>query len=615
MIRIVVAAYMLQGASASLFTTTFVPYHGYAGSLMQVGGYCYLFDTYSVYPNTIRFICDLENFDPRCTPCGHATECTVGSGQANACGVHIHEGTSCSTNANGHYFSRSSSPWLDVVYSGLWPVAGVDRTLRTGYAEAQLEGRTVIVHDWGGERIACAVLVAPPPPPSPPLPPLPPSPPPPAWPTQAANPTVHHVSPGVDVIAATVATASDGDVIMLSDGRYTASGGSALVTISKSITIQARSQGAAILDAEGMRRVVAVRGGRVTLSGLVVRGGRALRGAGIHVSDSYLIVSDVEMTHNQAAVSNATDGVVGRCGILVDGGCWGDGGCSQDGQWVCTEGAAVYVTGNTVAQFFGCHIHKNTDSGIHVHGGTVAIHDTEFGRGTLQVTDVVAQIWVPSCSVCLWIRRSHLWEYSQLKTKGAQVCRCNVLAFWTPPPPPSVPPAPPISPPPSVPPPSSPPSSPPPLTCLNTCVTANDAVCQDGWRGAYGAICEYGTDCADCGERVRIEPSSPPSAHTPSVPGGVEPGGVEPNRTHNGTQDGIGTPVIVVGVVGGVVGVFAMSALVAALVRWKCARKRSEPSPWYGVWLPSACSSHPPPPPPESEVVTVSHHVHPTTFK
>ena len=55
---------------------------------------------------------------------------------------------------------------------------------------------------------------------------------------------------------------------------------------------------------------------------------------------------------------------------------------------------------------------------------------------------------------------------------------------------------------------SRPPPSAPPSKCLNTCVTAGDAICQDGGLGGFGTwetagvSCEYGTDCTDCGPRL-----------------------------------------------------------------------------------------------------------------
>lgn len=37
--------------------------------------------------------------------------------------------------------------------------------------------------------------------------------------------------------------------------------------------------------------------------------------------------------------------------------------------------------------------------------------------------------------------------------------------------------------------------------CSNTCSSANDGDCDDGGPGADYDVCEFGTDCGDCGER------------------------------------------------------------------------------------------------------------------
>ena len=60
------------------------------------------------------------------------------------------------------------------------------------------------------------------------------------------------------------------------------------------------------------------------------------------------------------------------------------------------------------------------------------------------------------------------------------------------------------------PPPSPPPSPPAPMLCLNTCqCCANDGSCGDGGSGSVARMCDYGTDCNDCGPRPF--PSPPPS--------------------------------------------------------------------------------------------------------
>ena len=80
-------------------------------------------------------------------------------------------------------------------------------------------------------------------------------------------------------------------------------------------------------------------------------------------------------------------------------------------------------------------------------------------------------------------------------------------------------PRPPLPPPPLPPlaPPSPPPLSPPPMVCMDTCATAGDGVCQDGGWQAFGSMCDFGTDCSDCGSRLLLDP--PPSP--PPLPPGA----------------------------------------------------------------------------------------------
>ena len=40
------------------------------------------------------------------------------------------------------------------------------------------------------------------------------------------------------------------------------------------------------------------------------------------------------------------------------------------------------------------------------------------------------------------------------------------------------------------------------MVCMDTCGTAGDGVCQDGGWKAFGSMCEFGTDCSDCGSRL-----------------------------------------------------------------------------------------------------------------
>ena len=90
----------------------------------------------------------------------------------------------------------------------------------------------------------------------------------------------------------------------------------------------------------------------------------------------------------------------------------------------------------------------------------------------------------------------------------------TVLPAPSPPSPPLLPPS---LPPSSPSPPTPPPASPPPMICLNTCGTDGDGVCQDGGWGAFGSMCEFGTDCSDCGSRLLLDPPPSPPTSGPST--------------------------------------------------------------------------------------------------
>merc|ERR1712178_85001 len=115
---------------------------------------------------------DLTGIDPAC-----------GSGQAgNRCGIHIHEGKSCTDGAGGHFFKVAQDPWVaningsgGVYYTAaevntsVSGMAGMDKStsmspvqVNTNLTASDIQGRAVIVHDSTapGRRIACALLDA-----------------------------------------------------------------------------------------------------------------------------------------------------------------------------------------------------------------------------------------------------------------------------------------------------------------------------------------------------------------------------------------------------------------------------------------------------------------------
>ena len=104
---------------------------------------------------------------------------------------------------------------------------------------------------------------------------------------------------------------------------------------------------------------------------------------------------------------------------------------------------------------------------------------------------------------------------------GTDCDDCGPRAIPPPPPPPPPPSPPPPPPTPSPPPPTpSPPAPQPPpefpgggmFTCLDTCVTSSNGVCNDGGVGSESSWCPLGTDCQDCGGRVVPHPPRAPPA-------------------------------------------------------------------------------------------------------
>ena len=127
-----------------------------------------------------------------------------------------------------------------------------------------------------------------------------------------------------------------------------------------------------------------------------------------------------------------------------------------------------------------------------------------------------------------------------------------------------------------LPPPSPPPLSPPPQICMDTCGNAGDGVCQDGGWKAYGSMCEFGTDCSDCGSRLLLDPPpSPPVFPPPPPPTPLPPGvGVEATSDSVAAQDA--GPGLAIGLALG--GCLLVAMLAAAIFVWH-RKRRMQPPP------------------------------------
>ena len=147
---------MCQGLRAS----NFVPYFNYPGNLKVEG-------VLTIYPHPDKSgllgLGQLSGIDPMCSS-GPNTGVN-----ANSCGVHIHKGTSCTEDAEGHYYdtySIGSDPWGAGYYEAevdddMGNVAFGSFSLKAGLSQADITGKTLIVHNHAGGRTHCAPIHAP----------------------------------------------------------------------------------------------------------------------------------------------------------------------------------------------------------------------------------------------------------------------------------------------------------------------------------------------------------------------------------------------------------------------------------------------------------------------
>ena len=143
-----------------LKATNFVPYFNYAGSLNNVAGILTIYPEIGQDKSAMLGAGHFSGIDPACSS-GPNTDVS-----ANSCGVHIHVGTSCTEDAGGHYFNTAADPWGAGYYKaesedGTKYTAEVAFALMPGTSSADITGKAVIVHDYNGGRIGCALLEMP----------------------------------------------------------------------------------------------------------------------------------------------------------------------------------------------------------------------------------------------------------------------------------------------------------------------------------------------------------------------------------------------------------------------------------------------------------------------
>jgi len=88
------------------------------------------------------------------------------AGVGNACGIHIHSGSTCddSSAVGGHYYheSMAADPWSPVVYTpdALGDSTSSGNTIAIGHTLSDVNGRAIVVHDHTGGRVACGTIHA-----------------------------------------------------------------------------------------------------------------------------------------------------------------------------------------------------------------------------------------------------------------------------------------------------------------------------------------------------------------------------------------------------------------------------------------------------------------------
>lgn len=146
---------MVVEANSPLEVKAFVPYPGYSGSL-KVSGSATIGTSGSFASSAQATTYTFSGADSTCGTANIA-------GIANACGIHIHSGTSCLSASfiGGHYWNTgliANDPWANIGYTAPGGSTSASVTVTTGLDASLVDGTVLVVHDATGARIACGVI-------------------------------------------------------------------------------------------------------------------------------------------------------------------------------------------------------------------------------------------------------------------------------------------------------------------------------------------------------------------------------------------------------------------------------------------------------------------------
>ena len=190
-----------------------------------------------------------------------------------------------------------------------------------------------------------------------------------------SNSREHQVAPGDDTLQAALDAASDGDRLVLGDGKYTRRSGDNVLEIRKNITIWSQTAGKAILDGEDVRRVIHISSGTVNLMGLVITKGRTAngRGGGVRITGGVVSLNNCEMHTNTGSNRGGALRITGGKVTLNHCNIHSNSATRRTGP----RGGGVFINSGAVVHFQSCVIHNNnatsTGGGLFISGSSTRV--------------------------------------------------------------------------------------------------------------------------------------------------------------------------------------------------------------------------------------------------
>jgi hypothetical protein len=137
----------------------FVPYTGYVGSYAVDGTMIIATNSEAPYIQSVLY--QLSGL-----PTKEACDTPEAKLITNACEFHIHTGMNCYDDAGGHYYAADlpADPYIGKTRyyndggSNSAGLASGEAAITTGLKADDINGRTMIVHDEAGQRIACSIV-------------------------------------------------------------------------------------------------------------------------------------------------------------------------------------------------------------------------------------------------------------------------------------------------------------------------------------------------------------------------------------------------------------------------------------------------------------------------